>query len=210
MPKYLVDECFVDLSTRREGDYTVLPVKIDGVADASVAFCRQRSDVAQNQGGPEVGRRGFLGYVVGGIGAAIAAAVAVPVIGYFFSPASQKTKPLVTPIGNTSEIPIGVPTRLTYEQRVCDGWYVTTLSKAAWVVTTDGRNFVAYDPRCTHLNCPYYWDDQKKEFLCPCHSGRFDINGSVLGGPPPRPLDRLGLEIQQGSIILTGTSTRKG
>jgi quinol---cytochrome c reductase iron-sulfur subunit, bacillus type len=157
-----------------------------------------------------VSRRKFLTYVVGGIGGIIGAALAVPLIGYFFGPAFQKTNPLLTPIGKTSDIPLGVPTRVTYEQRVREGWFITTLSKDAWVLTMDGQNYVAYDPRCTHLNCPYYWDDQKKEFLCPCHGGRFDINGNVLGGPPPRPLDRLGLEIQQGSIILTGTSTRKG
>ena len=158
----------------------------------------------------QVSRRRFLGYIVGGIGALVSAAVAVPVIGYFLSPAFKKTQSLVTPIGRASDIPVGEPTRITYEHRVRDGWYITTLSKDTWVVTTDGQNFVAYDPRCTHLNCPYYWDDQKNEFLCPCHGGRFDINGNVIGGPPPRPLDRLGLEVQQGELILTGTSTRPG
>jgi Rieske Fe-S protein len=27
-------------------------------------------------------------------------------------------------------------------------------------------------------------------FLCPCHDASFDVEGAVLDGPPPRPLDR--------------------
>ncbi len=159
--------------------------------------------MAENQNS-QISRRRFLGFLVGGVGGLVAAAVAVPIIGYFFSPGFRKSATLVTPIGNTSDIPIGVPTKVNYEQRVRQGWYITTLSKDTWVLTFDGKNFTAYDPKCTHLNCPYYWDPDKKEFLCPCHGGRFDINGNVLGGPPPRPLDKLNLEIQNGQILVIG------
>jgi len=55
-----------------------------------------------------------------------------------------------------------------------------------WILNKDGKNFVVFDPRCTHLNCPYYWDKQANRFHCPCHDGRFDIDGNVIGGPPPR------------------------
>jgi len=159
--------------------------------------------MAENQG-PQVSRRRFLSYIIGGVGAIIAAGVAVPVIGYFLAPAFRKNTPLVTPIGNTSDIPVGVPTKVSYEQRVREGWYITTHSKTTWVVTFDGVNFIAYAPKCTHLNCPYYWDPAKNEFYCPCHGGRFDINGNVLGGPPPRPLDRLNVQVDKGQILIVG------
>ena len=159
--------------------------------------------MAENQSS-QVSRRRFLGFLIGGISGVIAAGVAAPVIGYFLSPGFRKNTPLVTPIGNTSDIPVGVPTKVDYEQRVRQGWYITTLSKVAWVLTFDGKNFVVYDPKCTHLNCPYHWDADKKEFLCPCHGGRFDINGNVLGGPPPRPLDKLQVQVQNGQILILG------
>jgi len=159
--------------------------------------------MVENQG-PEVSRRRFLTYVIGGIGGLITAAVAVPIIGYFLAPGFRKSTPLVTPIGNTTDIPVGVPTKVSYEQRVRQGWYITTLSKVTWVLTSDGSNFIAYDPKCTHLNCPYHWDPDKNEFLCPCHGGRFDINGNVLGGPPPRPLDRLNVQVEKGQILILG------
>jgi Rieske Fe-S protein len=44
--------------------------------------------------------------------------------------------------------------------------------------------------RCTHLGCTVNWKPEAKAFLCPCHDAKFDENGKVLGGPPPRPLDR--------------------
>jgi menaquinol-cytochrome c reductase iron-sulfur subunit len=130
--------------------------------------------------------------------------VASPLIGYFLSPAWKKSTPLLTPIARTSDIPIGQPTFVTYEQRIRDGWYISTLSRGTWVVNKDGKQFIAFDPRCTHLNCPYYWDKEKQQFLCPCHDGLFDIDGNVTGGPPPRPLDRLEITIDEGNIMVSG------
>lgn len=157
-------------------------------------------DVSKTQ----ISRRKFLGYLIGGIGGVIGAVVAAPLVGYFLSPAWRKSKSLLTPIARTGDIPIGVPTFVTYEERMRDGWFVSTLSKGAWVVTKDGKEFIVFDPRCTHLNCPYYWDKQKEIFQCPCHDGRFDIDGNVTGGPPPRPLDRLEVMVEDDTILLSG------
>jgi Rieske Fe-S protein len=46
---------------------------------------------------------------------------------------------------------------------------------------------------CAHLGCPVRWlinTDGKGEFLCPCHGGLYDINGTYEGGPPPRDMYR--------------------
>ncbi len=158
----------------------------------------------------EISRRKFLGNVVKGIGALVGVAVAAPLIGYFLSPAWSKSKTLVIAIANVNEIPVGEPTLVTYEQRVREGWYISTLSKAAWVVTKNGKDFTVFDPHCTHLSCPYYWDKDKKVFLCPCHNGVFDIDGKVTGGPPPRPLDRLESSVDGGALVVTGNIIRGG
>ncbi|MFH1382902.1 MAG: ubiquinol-cytochrome c reductase iron-sulfur subunit [Chloroflexota bacterium] len=160
-------------------------------------------------GGNEITRRTFLGRIIGIISGVIAAAVATPLVGYFLSPMWKKDTPTLTAIAGVSEIPIGEPTYVTYEERVRQGWYTTTLSKGAWVVNKDGNEFVLFDPRCTHLNCPYYWDKANNRFQCPCHDGRFDINGNVIGGPPPRPLDKIPFHIDNGIIVVGGT-TRVG
>ncbi len=150
----------------------------------------------------EISRRRFLGYVVSVISGVVGAAIATPLIGYFLSPAWRKGKTQLIPIANTSDIPVGEPTFVTYEERIRDGWYVSTLSKGAWILNKNNQEFIVFDPRCTHLNCPYYWDKEKKIFQCPCHNGQFDIDGNVIGGPPPRPLDRLPITIDKDTILV--------
>ena len=41
---------------------------------------------------------------------------------------------------------------------------------------------------CAHLGCPVRWvvREGEGEFLCPCHGGIYNINGSYVAGPPPR------------------------
>jgi len=156
----------------------------------------------------EISRRKFLKYVVVGGGCLAAAAIVTPLAGYFLSPAWQQKGKLTLPVARVDSIPLGTPIFVRFEQRVQDAWVVNTQSQGLWIVTTDGKNFTCFDPHCTHLNCPYYWDDIQKIFICPCHGGQFDINGNVLAGPPPRPLDRLEFIINQGEIEITGNIIR--
>jgi menaquinol-cytochrome c reductase iron-sulfur subunit len=156
----------------------------------------------------QITRRQFLKYVVAGSAGLAAVAVATPLVGYFLSPAWKQKKNLTLPIARSDSIPIGTPTFVRFEERVPDAWVITTESQGLWVVTKDGKNFTVFDPHCTHLNCPYYWDDSQKIFVCPCHGGRFDIDGNVLAGPPPRPLDRWESLINQGEIEVTGKIIR--
>lgn len=51
--------------------------------------------------------------------------------------------------------------------------------------------YVALSAVCTHLGCVVQWQEAKGEFLCPCHGGRFSATGTVIAGPPPRPLEIL-------------------
>ena len=61
---------------------------------------------------------------------------------------------------------------------------------AAWLVREQDGSIVAFVPLCTHEQCLYTWDAPTARFACPCHPGRFDVEGAVTGGPPPRPLWR--------------------
>lgn len=49
---------------------------------------------------------------------------------------------------------------------------------------------MAFGPSCTHEGCFYDWDEPSTRFACRCHKGFFAIDGKVISGPPPRPLDR--------------------
>ncbi|MES2266132.1 MAG: FAD-dependent oxidoreductase [Bacteroidota bacterium] len=42
----------------------------------------------------------------------------------------------------------------------------------------------ALNPTCTHAGCIVCFNPAEKSWDCPCHGGRFDIDGKVLTGPP--------------------------
>jgi Rieske Fe-S protein len=56
---------------------------------------------------------------------------------------------------------------------------------------------------CAHLGCPVRWFPDRKEMLCPCHGGIYDINGGLKAGPPPQGLYYYAFEIREdGSIYV--------
>ncbi len=66
----------------------------------------------------------------------------------------------------------------------------------------NGGSLFVLSPVCTHLGCLVNWHRQKGEFICPCHGGRYSIEGKVLGGPPPRPLTRLPFKVEKGKVYV--------
>jgi quinol---cytochrome c reductase iron-sulfur subunit, bacillus type len=72
--------------------------------------------------------------------------------------------------------------------------------RTLWLVKQAGGSLVAFDPRCTHLGCAYAWTAADDAFDCRCHKARFDVDGRVLSGPPPRPLDRFPTRVAAGAL----------
>ncbi|MGB9628484.1 MAG: ubiquinol-cytochrome c reductase iron-sulfur subunit [Thermodesulfobacteriota bacterium] len=64
------------------------------------------------------------------------------------------------------------------------------------------QGFLAFSAVCTHLRCVVNWNDVQKRFECPCHGAKFNRNGEVLEGPPPRPLDLLKLKIVEEKLVV--------
>ncbi|MEI7724250.1 MAG: Rieske (2Fe-2S) protein [Bacteroidota bacterium] len=60
--------------------------------------------------------------------------------------------------------------------------------------------FIALSLRCTHLGCSIAWEEDKKRFICPCHSSSFDISGEVLNPPAARALDYYPVIIENGVV----------
>jgi Rieske Fe-S protein len=73
------------------------------------------------------------------------------------------------------------------------------------LIRTAPDTVVAYSQKCTHLSCAVYFAGEQKRLECPCHEGYFSVDdGSVLQGPPPRPLPRITLKRDGNSIMATG------
>ena len=138
----------------------------------------------------ELSRRSFLAWATASLGALIGAVLGGAGLAYFVSPAFGRKQEDWIDVGRASEFKPGVPVRVEFTERKRDAWAVSERRSAAWVLTPNGRDFITFDPRCTHLGCPFRWDGEKKKFICPCHTAVFDVDGTVVSGPPPRPLDR--------------------
>jgi cytochrome b6-f complex iron-sulfur subunit len=52
------------------------------------------------------------------------------------------------------------------------------------------------------LSCRVTWRTDAQQYICPCHDARFDENGAVVTGPPPRPLDQYAYKIEDGKISI--------
>ena len=89
-------------------------------------------------------------------------------------------------------------------------FYPGDTDTAILVRSRDGQ-FYAYGQKCTHLTCPVYYAKNHDRLECPCHEGGFDVRtGNVLYGPPPRPLDRIAIEVRGGEVWATGIVKGEG
>lgn len=149
-----------------------------------------------------VPRRTFLSRGLGMIMGLISAGVATPVVGYFLSPALVRGKKdeAWQDLGSLDDFPVGKPVAVPLISRMRDGWIVKEVKRAVWVVRQSEDDFWVYNPHCTHLGCYVNWQDKTATFNSPCHGGVFAKDGTVLGGPPPRPLDTLDWRIEKGRL----------
>ncbi len=95
-------------------------------------------------------------------------------------------------VARLGEIPVGAVKLFAYPNEE-DGCIL---------VRTAENAYVAYSQKCTHLSCAVYYAKDSNRLECPCHQGFFSIaDGSVLQGPPSRPLSRVVLETRGEELV---------
>jgi Rieske Fe-S protein len=147
-----------------------------------------------------IARRTFLAQVIGACVAFLVALLGIPAVGAAIGPALKREQTDWVSLGSPDSFEVGVPkaVNVTVVQR--DGWIETTEVKGVWVVRQPDKTFTVFNGRCTHLGCAYSWQTDQHQFACPCHAGVFSVEGNVLAGPPPRPLDTLETRIEDGDL----------
>ena len=135
------------------------------------------------------GRRGFLNFILGPMGAAALLAILWPAISYVL-PARRR---------------VGAGERVSAGKEA--GWAqwesrkVLVRGKPVAVIRTD-NGFRAYSAICTHLGCIVHWNGSDRHFVCPCHAATFDATGKVVSGPPPKPLPEYSVSVVQGEVMV--------
>ena len=160
-----------------------------------------------------VGRRRFLEWI-SGVGATVGAVlVGFPVIRAFLSPSLSPARGdrWVKVAEDVAVIDTDVPLRVSFVESKSDAWVEDRELNSVWLYTKDGKVFKAYNAHCTHLGCAFGYDADRKNFVCPCHHGQFDVRtGKVLAGPPPRSLDELKAEVRDGAVWVNYKDFRLG
>lgn len=128
---------------------------------------------------PAPSRRSFLDLLLGLSALSWLGTVLYPVVRY------------LTPLPRSG--PRG-PKRLSPTElaRLAEDDYVVVRAGGERVlVLTDPHGDVrAFSAACTHEACIVRYVPQDAWIWCACHNGRFDLEGHVIAGPPPRPLPR--------------------
>jgi Rieske Fe-S protein len=138
-----------------------------------------------------VSRRGFTRLLTFGGLAAVLGAVWAYFRGWFSSPAA----PLEIEIASLEEIAVG-ESKIFQFPRPTD---------PCILIRPATDRYLAYSRFCTHLQCAVFYRPAQNAFECPCHQGFFSAaDGSVLAGPPPRPLPRVRLEQRDGKLWAVG------
>jgi len=141
---------------------------------------------------PKSSRRSFLDLLLGASGAAWVASVLYPVIRFL------KPLPRAGAVG---------PTRLSREELAKlekEHFVIVPVSgKRVLVLQNAAQEILAVDAKCTHECFTVQYLPAESAIWCACHNARFDLDGRVLAGPPPRPLPKYAAERQEdGGILL--------
>ncbi len=159
---------------------------------------------------PVGSRRTFFRWVTAGIAGLIGTGLAIPLVGYLISPALKRRERPWVDVGSIDDVPVGEPKQLEHVTTIRDGYLESRSHKAIWAVKRSDGAVTVFSPMCTHLGCGYRWVGEEKQFKCPCHGSVFDIDGRVLAGPAPRPLDRLPSKVENGRLLVVFKEFKSG
>ena len=145
-------------------------------------------------------RRAFIKTTILGGGAAML--TGIPLVSYFIAPALKKAAGKWVDFGTVEDLTPGGTEMLTYEFMVKDGWLVLPQRGFVWAKTNKDHNIKVFSSTCTHLACNVIWQAETNQFICPCHSGRFDSNGNPASGPPTKPLSVFEHKIEEDNLLV--------
>jgi Rieske Fe-S protein len=146
---------------------------------------------AENQPVEDAGRRSFFNRLFQTVMGLWGVAFITVVFSYIKAPRDSKgIEEKIKRVGPLSELPIGAARFIADERQ------------PFWVIRTSSEELVALSATCTHLRCILQWDKDSGRLVCPCHAGAFDLNGNVVAGQTPRPLQSLKVDTRGGIIYV--------
>ena len=147
-----------------------------------------------------VTRRRFLSRMILALSGLIGVVLSVPILAYLLSPLIRPSRPSWRRVGSLGDFPIGKTVQVALEDPSSLAWAGQTARTAAWLRRNGETSLIAFAVNCTNLGCPVNWLEGARLFLCPCHGGVYNADGSVAGGPPPHALLRYEVRVLDGQV----------
>jgi Rieske Fe-S protein len=141
--------------------------------------------------GRSLGRRTFVDYLLGGGLVASLASFLYPVLRFVMPPPVTEAIETSVIAGKVGDLAPNSGKVFKFGRR------------PALLVKTPAGELRAYDGICTHLNCTVQYRSDFGQIWCACHNGFYDISGKNIAGPPPRPLERLNVQIRGDEVVVS-------
>jgi Rieske Fe-S protein len=146
-------------------------------------------------------RRSFLRWAIHGMGAVFAAVLGLPALAYLVDarnrPAPNREFRTAQGI-KLNELEVGVPRQGVIRDIRRDAWtlHPNDIIGRVWAVKLPTNEIKVFTTICPHLGCSINLDPPPNtSFTCPCHGGKFHLDGSldtsVPNNPAPRGMDTL-------------------
>jgi menaquinol-cytochrome c reductase iron-sulfur subunit len=146
-------------------------------------------------------RRRFLKVAIAALASLNALVLGIPFVKTLLSSALRK-KPDWSKVTEIGELPEGQPVEVKFGSTTEDAYHYENILYSVWVVKHAADKVTVFSPICPHLGCHFLWDARIERFACPCHASVYSIDGKVLYGPAPRPLDPLPYKIENGVLFV--------
>ena len=138
-------------------------------------------------------RRRFLDGILGTGFASTVVAIVYPVWRYLIPPPSGEPATQSVVAAQASQV------------KANSGLVFKFGSKPGLIVRTSEGELKAFNAVCTHLQCTVQYKADTSQIWCACHNGIYDLQGNVVSGPPPRPLERLTVNQRGDGIVVSRT-----
>ena len=120
-------------------------------------------------------------------------------LGSFLYPVVRFVNPPAVSEGAVNEVSAG----RVQDLRVNSGKIVKFGSRPVLLIRSGETEWRAFSAVCTHLNCTVQYREDAHTIWCACHNGTYDLNGSVISGPPPRPLDEFVVHLRGEEVFVS-------
>jgi len=151
-------------------------------------------------------RRTFLQWAIHGMGTVFTAVLGVPAVAYLLDARNRPARETTfRTVARLNELLPENPTEVVIRETRSDAWnlHPDDIVGRVWLIKHDNDSVTAFTTICPHLGCSVNWqpganDPRSGKFLCPCHGGKFLIDGKRIdepGSPNPAPRDMDTLQV---------------